>query len=355
MKVYIVDVEPIPTRYTEQWKTCLPKQMQAAGLQVQVIEGPKHISTSTTPGMFLNFSATNIYKSVQAQKIASFFADHHINPGDYFLFTDAWNPSIIQLKYMSSLLGVPVKIGGLWHAGSYDPYDGLGQKLGAASWVRHVEKSFFHAIDHNFFATDFHIDMFKENLFDGALPESDEAKLVRVGWPMEYLNKELSIFHNSNKKNLVLFPHRITSEKQPEIFYSLKERLPQYEFVVCQERALSKVEYHALLSQAKVIFSANLQETLGISWYEGAMLGAIPMVPDRLSYKEMALDMFKYPSEWTEDFESYKTHLNQLADKLIDYVENYSRYMDSLRYQVQVLQNDYFSGNRLYSTILQTN
>ena len=31
-----------------------------------------------------------------------------------------------------------------------------------------------------------------------------------------------------------------------------------------------------LLGSAKMIFSANLQETLGISWYEGALLDVIP-------------------------------------------------------------------------------
>ena len=33
----------------------------------------------------------------------------------------------------------------------------------------------------------------------------------------------------------------------------------------------------------------NLQETLGISWYEGVLVDVIPMVPDRLSYSEMAI------------------------------------------------------------------
>ena len=79
---------------------------------------------------------------------------------------------------------------------------------------------------------------------------------------------------------MILFPHRIAPEKQLEIFSDLQNQLPQYEFVVCQERPLSKIEYHNLLGEAKLVFSANLQETLGISWYEGALVGALPMVPD---------------------------------------------------------------------------
>ena len=72
--------------------------------------------------------------------------------------------------------------------------------------------------------------------------------------------------------------------------------MPQYEFVVAQERQLTKNEYHNLLGEAKLVFSANLQETLGISWYEGALVDTIPMVPNRLSYKEMAMPEFAYPS-----------------------------------------------------------
>ena len=44
-----------------------------------------------------------------------------------------------------------------------------------------------------------------------------------------------------------------------------------------------------------MVFSANTQETLGIS-HEGVLVGAMPTVPDRLSYTEMYDDMWKYDS-----------------------------------------------------------
>ena len=74
------------------------------------------------------------------------------------------------------------------------------------------------------------------------------------------------------------------------------------------------------------MFSANLQETLGISWYEGAIVGVIPMMPDRLSYKEMALNEFLYPSDWTENMESYRKNKKQLIAKIEDYMDNYKKY-----------------------------
>ncbi len=345
-KIFLVDLEAVETRYTGQWKTHLPALLRRKGHDVQIISGPTDIPKATTPGAFLNFGGTNIYKSRQVEEFSRLFTSGSVKSGDHFLFTDAWHPGIINLKYMSELLGIPVKIHALWHAGSYDPQDFLGRLIGNAKWVRHAEKSFFHAIDHNWFATDFHIKMFDHNLLNHVV-DYDDKKVVRTGWPMEYMPDTLSMYKGMTKRDLILFPHRLAPEKQVEIFQDLKEHLPQYEFKICQEYPLTKNEYHNMLGEAKLVFSANLQETLGISWYEGALVDAIPMVPDRLSYSEMALDTFKYPSEWTESFESYTVHRKEVCHKIIQYMENYEKFLPSLNKQVDVLTENFFSCNNL--------
>ena len=166
MTIYLVDLEAVSTRYTGEWKTHLPAILKKRGYDVQIISGPTDIPTATTPGAFLNFGGTNIYKSAQVEQMGRLFCNGAVRPGDHFIFTDAWHPGIINLKYMSELLGIPVTIHALWHAGSYDPQDFLGRLIGDAPWVRHAEKSFFEAVDHNYFATDFHIKLFFRNLFD---------------------------------------------------------------------------------------------------------------------------------------------------------------------------------------------
>jgi hypothetical protein len=250
---------------------------------------------------------------------------------------------------MSELLQIPVTIHALWHAGSYDPQDFLGRLIGNAPWVRHSEKAFYEAIDHNYFATDFHIEMFFKNLFNiKAMPGADfNNKVVRTGWPMEYMVETLDMYKNMPKRDLILFPHRIAPEKQVEIFRDLKHQLPQYEFVVCQEQQLTKNEYHNLLGEAKMVFSANLQETLGISWYEGAIVDAIPMVPDRLSYSEMAMDVFKYPSKWTESWNDYNTYRPDVCRTIVTHMENYKSRLPDLNKQVHSLTKDFFSCNEL--------
>ena len=357
-------MESVETRYTGQWKSHVPNLLKKAGHNVQIISGPTDIPSATTPGAFLNFGGTNIYKSSQVEQMGRLFCNGSVHPGDHFLFTDAWHPGIINLKYMSELLGIPVVTHGLWHAGSYDPQDFLGRLVGDKPWVRHAEKSFFHAFDHNYFATDFHITMFYANLLNDYPTENpwfsehldeilkgEDPRFVRTGWPMEYMDNTLTMYKNMPKRDLILFPHRIAPEKQVEIFRDLATHLPQYEFIVCQDQQLTKNEYHNLLGESKIIFSANLQETLGISCYEGAIVDAIPMVPDRLSYSEMYYDTFKYPSVWTENYEEYESSRQALCYKIIQYMNNYEQFKYQVRKQTRDLTENFFGSNKLLEMI----
>jgi len=352
MTVFLVDLEAVETRYTAQWKTHVPNLLKEAGHAVTVIQGPTDIPNATTPGAFLNFGGTNIYKARQVEEIARLFTSGKIVSGDHFLFTDAWHPGIINLKYMAELLGIKVKIHALWHAGSYDPQDFLGRLIGDAHWVRHAEQSFFHAIDHNYFATDFHIDLFAETFSETSDDEwkmtmIEQGKIVRTGWPMEYMPALLESYKNLTKSDLILFPHRIAPEKQVEIFRDLAQALPQYDWVVCQDANLTKNQYHTLLGQAKIVFSANLQETLGISCYEGALVDAVPLVPDRLSYTEMYSGIFKYHSEYTDSWDSYLAHKSEVIDMIIYHMENYTKTLPLVRAQADSLHDLFFSATNL--------
>jgi hypothetical protein len=117
------------------------------GFEVEVIEGDLDIPTAVTPGAFLNFGGTNMYKATQTHRLAELFTRGEIKAGDQIVFTDAWHPGIINVKYMSELLNIPVVTHGLWHAGSYDPNDFLGRLVGDKPWVRHAEQAFIGAFD----------------------------------------------------------------------------------------------------------------------------------------------------------------------------------------------------------------
>lgn len=355
--IWIFSIEPLESRYTKQWHDHFPKLLKknlGDKFNVVQVDGIQK-NTVPTPGAFLNFSDTNYWKSSQLCN----FLEHHnrgeTSNNDHFIFTDAWNPTVIQLKYMSDLLDFNWTLHGLFHAGSWDPQDFLGRLIGGAAWVRNAEFSFFYCFDHNYFATDFHIEMFCKNLLDDDDVEGIKSwhpgRIIRTGWPMEYMKDTLTPYKGMIKRDLILFPHRIAPEKQVEIFRDLKEALPQYEFIVCQDQELTKNEYHNLLGESKIVFSANLQETLGISCYEGALLDAIPVVPDRLSYSEMYSDTFKYPTEWTVDWESYIKYKPRLIRTITDMMENYTKYLTELYTQTNSLSSNFFNAEVLLQNI----
>lgn len=329
--IYIIDIEPHESRYTCEWNT---QMWQTVFNDSTVISG-NTVEHNVSEGGFLNFGATNIYKSEQIQKVAELFTQNKIKNGDKFLFTDAWHTGALQVKYMAELQGVDVKLYGMWHAGSYDPQDFLGRIVGDAEWVRQTEKALYNAYDTNLFATDFH-----KQLLETTLNVSNSSKVV--GWPMDYLKQKLS--NTVEKKNQIVFPHRIAPEKQPEIFRDLARQMPEATFVFAQELNLSKEEYHNLLAESKLMFSANLQETLGISWYEAALAGCMPVVPARLSYKEMATSDALYPSSWTESWEAYNKNKGLVVGMLRYRMEqDYSQATVDLAQRLE----QYFSSNAL--------
>lgn len=346
--IYLIDLEYVETRYTSQWKTEFPELLRRNGLNVKIIEGPAKIAECATPGAFLNFSGTNIYKAEQVKRLAELFTANDIKDGDHFIFADAWHPGIINLKYMAELLGVKIITHGLWHAGSYDPADFLGRLIGDADWVRNAELSFYNCYDYNWFASDFHVDMFAD-----VFGRRDRS--YRTGWPMEYLKHEIELDTiGLAKENLILFPHRIAPEKQPDIFEDLSIEFPDCRFIFCQKMMLTKKEYHKLLGQAKIVFSANLQETLGIGCYEALCAGAIPMVPDRLSYKEMYYDDFKYDSEWTRDMEGYQEHKDKLVNHIKHLLDDFhtNHMQNTIHNNREFLEKEYFSAGGLIDALL---
>jgi hypothetical protein len=190
---------------------------------------------------------------------------------------------------------------------------------------------------------------YEEDLTD--IIAGKDPRFVRTGWPMEYMNNTLVSYKGMQKRDLILFPHRIAPEKQVEIFRDLKTHLPQYEFVVCQDQQLTKNEYHNLLGEAKMVFSCSLQETLGIGCYEGALVNAIPMVPDRLSYSEMYFDMFKYESKWTESWESYNIYRPDLCRAIMTHMDYYENRLPKLNEQAFNLTEHFFSADTLLKNI----
>ena len=67
MKVWLIDLELLETRYTHVENAC-SRTTAIHGFEVEVIEGAEDIPIATTLGAFLNFGGTNIYNPTQIEK-----------------------------------------------------------------------------------------------------------------------------------------------------------------------------------------------------------------------------------------------------------------------------------------------
>ena len=345
--IYIVPIEPIDQRYTLQWYSNIPKMLKARGLESHTIAG-EEIDQGTTTGAFLDFGATNAYKASQVQRISKLFTEGAIKPGDKFLVTDAWNFAITAIRYMSDLLNIPVEIHGIWHAGAYDPTDILGMKM-SKPWPWHQETAWFHACDYNYFATNFHANMFVKNL---DINPSYKSKVIVSGQPHEIMVQTLKHFSGRQKTNCVVWPHRYNADKQPEIAEDLKKVMaPDTAWIITQKLNLNKANYYNTLAESAVLFSCSLHENLGISVMEAVLLGTIPILPDRCSYSEMYLPEFLYPSAWTEHFVGFLNHKAELIDFIHDRVHNPSKYAAALEQQKQILLDKYLNANVMYDNL----
>jgi len=348
MKIFIVPIEPIDSRYSKQWYDNIPKLIEQRvtdkNIEIVTVAG-EDIPATTTSGAFLDFAATNYYKSTQAAKISSLFMNGEVNSGDKFLVTDAWNFVITPIKYMSDLLDIPVEIHGIWHAGAYDPSDILGMKM-SKHWPAETERSWFYACDYNYYATDFHKNMFLNNL---NIPAEHHYKAITSGQPHELIVQDLEPGYNVSKNKQIIWPHRYNADKQPDIAEHIAT---DYPVVITQKMSLSKAEYYKVLSESSIIFSCSLHENLGISIMEAVLSGVIPILPNRCSYTEMYSAEFLYPSEWTSSYNNFVKYKDQLYAFINERLENPEKYAQALEIQHTRLKDVYMSSSVMMETLI---
>ncbi|MEP1208173.1 MAG: hypothetical protein ABJM29_00425 [Rhizobiaceae bacterium] len=349
--LWLFDIEPHEQRYTSEWQVHLPMQLSQSMAnnnrrqwKLGIISGCK-TSGTLSPGAFMNFAETNFYKAVQIADFAAKVQAGQVKPSDRVLFADAWHPGVIHCKYMSELLGLGLTIDVMWHAGSYDPYDFLGRKVKDKAWSFNFERSIYEASSRNYFATKFHRDLFIKKIN----PRGSKRSRI-VGWPMEYLPNLLKPYSCVHKTNTIVFPHRLSKEKQPKALQQLSKLLPGHKIVFAQSTQLSKPQYHQILGESVAVFSANQQETLGIGIYEGLLCGAVPIVPMRLSYEEMYSD-WCYPSSWSR----YPSRIGQSKSVFAAYIRAaiLARNPTNVAMLAAKVGKQFFNGSALYAQVLR--
>ena len=104
-----------------------------------------------------------------------------------------------------------------------------------------------------------------------------------------------------------------------------------------------------MLGKAKIVFSANLQETLGIGCYEALCAGAVPLVPNRLSYEEMYTGISIYPSYWSSSMQNFLRGQKDVVARIKDIMENFEaeKIQKHIHTNRQFLELNYFSAGNL--------
>ena len=294
--MYIIDVpiEPLPERYSIEWSQWFVREFHERGHRaVQVLGVP--LTEEIENGSFLDCYGTHYYKFQQLQTIV-----HKLYCGerpDVIFFHDLWFPGIEALEYIRKMMNLRFKIAGYLHAGTYDPNDRLAQE-GMGTWGKYIEMGWFQFFDAIFVGSEYHKFMIVRER------NVDEKKVYSIGYPCDYDTYDpTGMRKKEHRENIVVFPHRLNKEKQPEMFDQLpgiiseilKRNITEdFTFVKTKDVCQTKAEYYELLGKAKIAVSFAKQETFGIAMAEAALMGCIPITPNAVSYTDTMEWMWRF-------------------------------------------------------------
>lgn len=310
MEVIFAPIERMEERYSAQWHDWFMRDFHDAGIMPYVVGGDSKVKIQD--GEFLDVFKTNRYKASQMDEIIRVIKKAR---SAVVFFMDLWFPSIEMIAYIRDCLNLDIKIVGILHAGTWDEHDFL-TKSGVAKWGKSFERSIIDIADEIYVATNFHKTMIEKYF------ESSFSKIKIVKFPVFYSDR---LYNNRNRQNLVIFPHRLADEKQPQVFIELEKRyVSKYgrdtRFIRTKDICKTKKEYYTLMSNSRCVFSSALQETFGIAMLEGVNCGCIPVAPNRLSYVETLSEFGLYNdiSEAVEMVRMAITNYNKPVSKYND-------------------------------------
>jgi len=271
MTVWVVPIETVTNRYSEMWNRLWPEWWPFA----EFIAGDDTFGGEIRQGDFLDIVGTNIYKASQVFRIGSLIRAGEIKEGDVLFFHDLWFP-LTPIFYMLDCLGLDVKVAGILHCGSYARHD-LLHRSGMNDWACDVERGWFRRVDRIYAFSHHHLRLLEQHR--GVSP----SKVCVVPFPYDLL--EIKSYRSTEKRLEVVYPNRPGPDKGNEVVEKLRaEGIEVFEtWKECNDRE----EYLTALGQAKYAVSWPPSETYGIAMMEAGWLGAMPLVPRRLSYRDL--------------------------------------------------------------------
>ena len=277
-------LEKLEIRYTADWASWFPSQFSKDKIEFITVEG-EPLTSGIEIGYVLDAYGTNFWKMHQMANLIKLLHNGTVTSKDILLVADAWFPGIEALEYIACLGGQRPKITGILHAGTYDSAD-FTYRTGMRPWGHQLEECWLDFLDLIFVATDYHRNLILQN------HRVDPDRIAVTGLPF-YPDEFTESRKNVQKTDLIVFPHRLDEEKHPGEFIDLMKKL-NLNALLTAEHFDTKSNYYDQLAEASIAISMATQETFGYAMLEATALGCVPLVPDRLSYRELYWDIFRY-------------------------------------------------------------
>ena len=318
--IYLVPIEPLTERYSESWYRNMPKAFEKAGFNVVVIDGEPLLNNEIKVGTFLDISSTCHYKSTQLQAISKLFHNKKVEDGSVFFFADIEFWGIEQVRLLADMNHVKVFLTGFLHAASYTKGDAFEI---AAPYQQFTEVGWVAALDRVYVGSHYHKLAFENRrIAPIGFPEL-QSRIVVTKNPM--FESDYA-FKGSIKEKRMLLTNRFDVEKNPhltvEMFLNLKERYPDWEFIITTSRktfrtnysnaemvnmyqrmgdagielkvGLTKDEYHEELEKAAIVVSHSPEENYGICVAESIIYGCFPLLSNCASHPEFVYSDEEY-------------------------------------------------------------
>lgn len=315
-KLFYIPIEPLEERYTEQWYRQFPVEFRQAGYDVTVIDG-EVLTNFVDVGAFLPMNSTVHYKNSQMMKVAKLFQDKVVKNGDVFFIGDTEFWGLESIRLMADMNGIKVKIFSFLHAASYTKEDAFEI---ATPYQKYTELGWILSCDKVFVGSAYHKQAFLERRAYPLAQPADirkiEQKLVVTGNPL--FKDDYVLDTSPVKRDQVIISNRFDWEKRPNMSlsfaYILKKKWPDIRIIVTTSRpkfksnkkwlvdmargmeqdgiieiheGLSKMEYHTLLAESKVMLSNSIEENFGYCIAEAMMFNTYPLIKNELSHPEL--------------------------------------------------------------------
>ena len=302
---YHIHLEQLDERYTVQWYRWFASELTKRQVAYINISG-EALSPETPSGQFLHWASRCHYTAAQNKKIAFQFAEQLVDDDDIFYFADIWHPGLEAVAYMAELNNIKVKIYAHQHAGVFDKTDIVRPLV---SWGAYQEAAWYRICDKVFVGSVYLKSTILNGLGAAGLPYQDN--IVVTGNPYSESDIKLSLSEGHfkhNGKQIVVWPHRTSEDKNPTDFFRLVNRLapeyPDVRWIITSGRAhdtyethnasiefftLTKPDYYALLNSSTLLVSTAYHENFGYTIREATTFETPILCPRRACYPEMIL------------------------------------------------------------------